>query len=112
VASINTAVFSSRPISYWILVITYPIDWLAVLKDEVSRFQLFATLTLDHIWFSRNKLVHEALQPVPAKVIKACFLLKSSSLCMARCCPIDLLFGFLQSLVVLRTHLCCGSCNH
>ena len=67
---LNTAVFSFRPISDWILAIIYPIDWLAIPKDEVRSFQLFAALTLDHIWFSRNKLVHEALQPVPAKVIK------------------------------------------
>ena len=66
---LNTAVFSSRPISNWILVITYPIDWLAVPKDEVSRFQLFALLH-SLWWFTINKLVHEALQPVPAKVIK------------------------------------------
>jgi hypothetical protein len=66
----NTAVFSSRPISDWILAIIYPIDWPAIPKDEVRSFQLFAARTLDHIWFSRNKLVHEALHPVPTKVIK------------------------------------------
>jgi hypothetical protein len=46
------------------LAIIYPVDWLAIPKEEVRRFQLFAALTLDLIWFSRNKLFHEALQLV------------------------------------------------
>lgn len=33
-------------------------------------FQIFAALTLDLIWFSRNKLLHESLQPVPANIFK------------------------------------------
>jgi hypothetical protein len=50
--------------------IIYPFEWLAIPKNEVRRFQFFAAITLDRIWFSRNKLVHDAIKPDPKKVIK------------------------------------------
>jgi hypothetical protein len=62
--------FATRPISDWVLAILYPVEWLAIPKNEVRRFQIFAALTLNLIWFSRNKLIHDALQPVPSKVFK------------------------------------------
>jgi len=46
------------------------VERLAIPKSEVRKFQLFVSLTLDIIiWFSRNKLVHDDLQPDPAKLI-------------------------------------------
>jgi hypothetical protein len=36
--------------------------------SDVSKFQFFVVLTLDIIWLSKNKLIHEALQPDPYKV--------------------------------------------
>jgi hypothetical protein len=78
-----TSGFAARPISDWVLAILYPVEWLAIPKNEARRFQIFAALTLDLIWFSRNnKLIHEALQPVPAKVLKqaALFLLGENSI--------------------------------
>jgi hypothetical protein len=39
-------------------------------KGEIRRFQLFATLTMDHIWFVRNKLIHDAVVPIPTKILK------------------------------------------
>jgi hypothetical protein len=62
--------FSSRPILDWILAVIYPLDKLAIPLAKTRKFQLFAALTLDFIWFSRNKLIHEAIQPVPRKAIQ------------------------------------------
>jgi exonuclease III len=67
--SIMSSSFSSRPISDWILAIIYPTSRLAIPLVETRKFQLFASLTLDFIWLSRNKLIHEALQPDPRKAI-------------------------------------------
>ncbi|XP_059451038.1 uncharacterized protein LOC132181824 [Corylus avellana] len=60
--------FSSKPIQEWIIAVVYPAEKLAIPSAEVRHFQLFAALSLDLIWLSRNKLVHEALLPDPAKV--------------------------------------------
>ncbi|GLT54850.1 hypothetical protein SLA2020_280130 [Shorea laevis] len=35
-----------------------PVTWLSIPKQEVRHFQLFAALSMDHIWFTRNKLLH------------------------------------------------------
>jgi hypothetical protein len=60
---------SSRPISDWILAIIYPTSRLAIPLVETRKFQLFASLTFDFIWLSRNKLIHDALQPDSRKAI-------------------------------------------
>jgi hypothetical protein len=77
---ITTSFFSSRPISDWILAVIYPLDRLAIPLAETRKFQLFAALALDFIWFFRNKLIHEAIQPVPSKAIQQ---IKASSFNMA-----------------------------
>jgi hypothetical protein len=51
--------FVSRPISEWILALLSPIVVLGVAKNEVRKFQLFASLVLDFIWKARNLLIHE-----------------------------------------------------
>jgi hypothetical protein len=43
-------------------------DW-PLLSQKLRNFNFFASLTLDIIWFSRNKLVHDDHQLVPAKLI-------------------------------------------
>jgi hypothetical protein len=60
--------YSSRPIHEWILAIVFPTEKLDIPTTKVCKFQFFAMLTLDLIWLSRNKLIHEALQPDPYKV--------------------------------------------
>jgi hypothetical protein len=60
--------YSSRPIHEWILVVVFPAEKLAIPITNVHKFQFFAVLTLDLIWLSRNKLIHEATQPDPYKV--------------------------------------------
>jgi hypothetical protein len=60
--------YSSRPIHEWILAIVSPTEKLGIPIADVRKFQFFAVLTLDLIWLSRNKLIHEALQPDPHKV--------------------------------------------
>ena len=37
---------------------------------NIRRFQIFAALVLDTIWFARNKLIHNNIQPVPAKTVQ------------------------------------------
>jgi hypothetical protein len=51
--------FVSRPISDWILALLSPVVVLGVTKNEVRKFQLFASLVLDFIWRARNLLIHE-----------------------------------------------------
>jgi hypothetical protein len=60
--------YSSKPIHEWILAIVFPAENLAIPITDVRKFQLFAVLTLDVIWLSRNKLIHEDIQPDPFKV--------------------------------------------
>jgi hypothetical protein len=62
--------FASRHISDWILAIISPVMMLAIPKFEVRKFQLFASITLDFIWMGRKKLIHDGIQPSPAKAIK------------------------------------------
>jgi hypothetical protein len=62
-----TSSFVARPIADWIAVIVNPALLLAILRKEVRKFQIFAALTLDFIWFSRNKLIFESLKPDPVK---------------------------------------------
>jgi hypothetical protein len=53
-----------------ILAILYSVERLVIPKREARNFQLFASFTVDIIWFSKNKLVHDNIQPDPAKLIK------------------------------------------
>jgi hypothetical protein len=50
------------------LLFVFPTEKLAIPITDVRKFQLFAVLTLDVIWLSRNKLIHEDIQPDPFKV--------------------------------------------
>jgi hypothetical protein len=42
---------------------------LAIPKHDARSFQLFASITMDLIWFYRNKLIHDAVFPSTAKVL-------------------------------------------
>jgi hypothetical protein len=75
---LNTAAFSNQPISSWVLAILKPYHLLAITRQKTHIFQLFAAVTLDHIWFSRNSLVHNAVQPEPSKSIKQILPLRIS----------------------------------
>jgi hypothetical protein len=66
---LNTSCLLADPYPDWILAIIDPVTWLSIPKNEVRKFQLFVVLTLDLIWFCRNKLVHEAILPSPNKVL-------------------------------------------
>jgi hypothetical protein len=65
---LNSSCFADKPIADWVLAILDPVTWLSIPKFEVKKFQLFAVLAMDLIWFSRNKLIHEAVTPVPDKI--------------------------------------------
>lgn len=61
--------FSNRPISNWVLAILFSCKKLVIPKHDARRFQLFASITMDLIWFFRNKLIHNAVFPFTAKVL-------------------------------------------
>jgi hypothetical protein len=61
--------FSSRPISYWVLAILSSMAALGIPKFEATKFQIFATLTLDFICQARNQLVHDGIKPFPSKAV-------------------------------------------
>jgi hypothetical protein len=65
-----TTSFAARPIVDWIAVIVNPALLLAIPRKEVWKFQIFAVLTLDFIWLSRNKLIFEGLKPDLVKASK------------------------------------------
>jgi hypothetical protein len=50
-----TVGFSALPILDLILAILYPVERLSIPKSKARKFQLFASLTLDIIWFSSIK---------------------------------------------------------
>jgi hypothetical protein len=43
---------------------------LVIPRKKVRKFQIFAALTLDFIWLSRNKLIFEGLKPDLIKASK------------------------------------------
>jgi hypothetical protein len=75
-----TDAFCERPFVDWIVAILRPHLKLAIPIQEVRKFQLHATITLDHIWFSRNQLVHQALPPSPS-----CSLIRIASTMADHC---------------------------
>jgi hypothetical protein len=62
--------YAARPITDWIIAIIYPFARLDVPLADIRRFQIFEALILDTIWFARNKLIHDNIQPVPAKTVQ------------------------------------------
>jgi hypothetical protein len=62
--------FAAMPISDWIMAIIYPSVKLDIPLVDIRNFQLFAALVMDAIWFSKNKLTHDAIQPDIPKIIQ------------------------------------------
>jgi hypothetical protein len=62
--------FADRPISDWIMAIIYPFVKLDIPLADIWNFQIFAALVMDVIWFSRNKLTRDAIQPDVPKIIQ------------------------------------------
>ena len=60
-----TSAFCEQPFAAWIVAVLRPHLKLAIPIQEVHKFQLQAAITMDHIWFSRNQLVHQAVIPSP-----------------------------------------------
>jgi hypothetical protein len=67
---LNTNLFSSGPISEWIMAVIHPFEKLDIPKADSRKFQLFVALVMDFIWLARNKLIHEASLPNPMKIIQ------------------------------------------
>jgi len=51
------------------LAILFPREKLAIHFHDIRRFQLFASITMDLIWFSINRLIHNTVIPSPSKVL-------------------------------------------
>jgi hypothetical protein len=62
--------FTARPISDWLIAIIYPPIKLDIPFADIRNFQIYTALVLDVIWFSRNKLIHEAIQPDVPKIMQ------------------------------------------
>lgn len=59
---LNISIFEDLLISHWIKAVLDPRHLLAIPCKEVDRFQLFAAITKDAIWCSRNQVIHMTLQ--------------------------------------------------
>jgi hypothetical protein len=59
--------FCEQPFADWIVAILRPPLKLAIPIQKVGKFQLHAAITMDHIWFSKNQLVHQARNPSPTQ---------------------------------------------
>jgi hypothetical protein len=66
--------FSNRPISDLVLAIIFLCEKLAIPFHDARRFQLFASITMDLIWFCRNMLIHDAVIPSPSKILHQIFV--------------------------------------
>jgi hypothetical protein len=65
----TSPIFSSRPISKWILDVIYFSNRLEILTTDSHKFQLFATLVVDFIWQFKNKLIRDGILPNPIQAI-------------------------------------------
>jgi hypothetical protein len=52
----------------WIFAIIFPAQSIVIPVDDVNKFQLFAAITLDNIWRTRNILVHDGVVPVSSRI--------------------------------------------
>ncbi|KAE7996355.1 hypothetical protein FH972_001086 [Carpinus fangiana] len=67
---INTEAFNNQPITEWTVTILNPNKVLNVPRVGSGKFQPHAAITLDHIWFVRNQLVHNEVQPLIPQFIQ------------------------------------------
>jgi hypothetical protein len=66
----NSEVLHFSSFADWIKVILKPSSFMPILTMDIRLFQLNAAITMDHIWFVRNKLVHDNKQPNPIESIQ------------------------------------------
>ncbi|GLT60899.1 hypothetical protein SLA2020_336400 [Shorea laevis] len=62
---INTYVFACLPVQEWAKAVINPCSLLGIPLDKCREFQLFALITMDHIWMARNSFIHGGLNPDP-----------------------------------------------
>jgi hypothetical protein len=58
------------PISHWIKSIHKSHRILSIPKADSRSFQIYAAVVMDHIWVSRNQIIHKAQQPVISNSVK------------------------------------------
>lgn len=61
---INISQFANQPVSNWISIILKPTNGWKIPEDEAQSFQLFATLVMDNLWYTRNQVIHNG--PIPS----------------------------------------------
>ncbi|KAB1219390.1 hypothetical protein CJ030_MR3G001127 [Morella rubra] len=59
-----------RPIEDWIHCILDPSRFLGIPASATHSFQLFAALMLDHLWMTRNKMLHDHIQDSPLFLLR------------------------------------------
>jgi hypothetical protein len=67
---LHTVSFSYMPFVDWIKALLRPHFSLGIPVQDVHNFQISALVLMDQIWFARNKLIHEAITPVPLTTLK------------------------------------------
>lgn len=55
---LNICIFEDLVISHWIKAVLDPRHLLAIPCKVVEHFQLFAAITMDATWCSRNQVIH------------------------------------------------------
>lgn len=51
--------FISTDINSWIVGILNPDSFLQIDNEDINKFQLFAVITMDNLWFYRNQVIHD-----------------------------------------------------
>jgi hypothetical protein len=58
---LDTIALNVTNMTYWLLIILHPHHMLGVPPVETHRFQIFAVVACDYLWFSRNKAYHDGI---------------------------------------------------
>jgi hypothetical protein len=62
--------FAHLPFISWIKAVLHPHSVLGVPIADVKKFQISALVLMDSIWFARNKLLFDGVQPEPVGLLK------------------------------------------
>jgi len=60
---LDTIALNVTNMTDWLLIILHPHRMLGVPPAETHRFQIFAAVACDYLWFTRNKAYHDGIIP-------------------------------------------------
>jgi hypothetical protein len=58
---LDTVALNVTNITNWVLIILHPRQIIGIPPTETHKFQIFATVSCDFLWFIRNKAHHEGI---------------------------------------------------